>query len=806
MKTHAQVVVIGGGVIGCSILYHLTKLGWSDVVLLERAELTSGSTWHAAGGFHTLNGDTNMAALQGYTIEMFQEIERISGVSVGLHKVGSLYLAATKERLDFLKGEHGKTRYTGIESQIISVDEALKICPILNPDGLVGAMFDPNDGHIDPSGVTNALAKSAQLGGAEIYRYTPALKTEQNPDGRWRVITPKGEIQAQYVVNAAGLWGREVAAQVGVQVPIIPMEHQYLITDTIAEVAALEREIPMVIDFQGESYTRQEGGALIIGTYEADCRHWALDGTPEDFTHKLLAPDMDRMMDRLEVAFARYPCLAEAGIKQVINGPMVFAPDGNPLIGPLPGLRNYFVAVGVMAGFSQGAGVGLAVAEWIVNGEPSTDVFAMDVTRYGEYAIGQYTLDKTFENYGRRFAITYPNEELPAAREQYTTPVYERLKEAGAVYGAAFGLEHALWFAPPGMEPFEIPTFRRSNAFEPVGEECRAVRTQAGLLEIANYAKYEVSGPRAKEWLNHLLANRMPRLGRVILSPMLSATGRLMGDFTVAKIAKERFLLIGSGTAIAYHMRWFKQHLFDTGVTLRHISYEYPGFSIAGPLSNQILAQLTEEDVSTANFRFFDIREMMLGEIPAIVARVSFTGELGYELYAPREHHLALYDKLLAAGSPLGMRHIGGHALNSLRLEKSFGAWTREYTPDYNPYEAGLGHFVKLKKASFIGREAALALSQQAPTRTCCTLVVDVEDADPIADEALFHNGEVVGFVTSGGYGHVVQKSIALAYVPTDLAVAGTEFEVEILGDRRSATLVAEALYDPTGERMRVRS
>ncbi len=805
MKTNAQVVVIGGGVIGCSILYHLTKLGWHDVVLLEKAELSSGSTWHAAGGFHTLNGDSNLAALQGYAIELFQEIERISGQSVGLHEVGSLYLAATQDRLDFLKGEHGKTSYRDIYSEMLSVDEALALCPILNPDGLVGAMYDPHDGHIDPSGVTQALAKSAKLAGAEIYRYTSVEKTIQNEDGSWRIVTNKGEIQTEYVVNAAGLWGRKVAAQVGLQVPIIPMEHQYIVTDVIPEVDGLAREIPMVIDFQGESYLRQEGGALLIGTYEKDCRHWALDGTPQDFTNQLLEPDLDRLMDRMEVAFNRYPCLEHAGVQTVVNGPMVFAPDGNPTIGPVPGLRNYFLAVGIMAGFSQGAGVGTAVSEWIVNGEPSKDVFAMDIARFGKYALGQYTLDKTFENYGRRFAITYPNEELPAGRPLLTTPAYEQLKQAGAVYGASFGLEYPLWFAPDGMEAIETPTFRRSNAFEPVGDECRAVRSSAGLLEIGNYAKYEVRGPGAGAWLNYLFANRMPKKGRMVLTPMLSPKGRLMGDFTVARLDDDRFLLIGSGVAIAYHMRWFEQHLPPDGVTLRHLSYELPGFSIAGPNSNQILATLTNEDVSTSHFHFLDIREVQLGTIPAIVARISFTGELGYEIYAPRERHAVLYEKLREVGRPFQMRLFGSRALDSLRLEKGFGGWGREYTPDYTPYEARLGQFVKLQKGDFIGRDAVLKLSQQSAEKSRCTLVVDVKDTDAIADEPVFHNGKVVGFVTSGGYGHLVQKSIALAYVPTECAKIGTQFEVEILGNRIPATLVPDALYDPAGVRMRVR-
>jgi dimethylglycine dehydrogenase len=805
MKTHTQVAVIGGGVVGASILYHLTKLGWSDVLLLEKAQLTSGSSWHAAGGFHALNGDTNMAALQGYTIEMFKEIERISGHSVGLHQTGNLYLAADQDRLDYLRGERGKARYMGLASRMVSVDEALEICPLLNPAGLVGAMFDPDDGHIDPTGVVQALAQSAQIGGAEIYEETPVLETRPNPDGTWRLVTPKGDIQAEVVVNAGGLWGREVAAQVGIQVPILPMEHQYIVTDAIADVRALNNEIPMVIDFEGESYLRQEGDTLLIGTYEQESKHWAADGTPDDFVSKLLEPDMDRLMDRLEMAFDRYPCLASAGVQSIINGPMVFAPDGNPIIGPVQGVPNYFLAVGIMAGFSQGAGVGQTIAEWIIEGEPNTDVFAMDATRFGDYALGSYTVDKTFENYSRRFAMTYPNEELPAGRPMRTTPAYDALKKAGAVYGAGFGLEYPLWFATGGMEPVETLTLGRSNAFEPVAEECQAVRERVGLLEIANYAKYEVSGPGAAAWLDNLLANKLPRMGRVVLAPMLSPKGKLMGDFSVARLGESRFILVGSGGAIAFHSRWFNQHLPDSGVDLINRSDDWPGFGISGPRANDVLAKLSDQDVSTQAFRFFAVRELDLAGIPAIVARVSFTGELGYEIYAPRAHHLKLYQALQTAGSEFGMALFGSQALDSLRLEKGFGSWMLEYTPDYDPYDSGLGMFVKLDKGEFIGQSAAATLAATPPARTRCVLLVEDAGRDVVADEAIWYENEVVGFASSGGYGHSVGQSIAIAYLPSELVREGQLFEVEIYGDRRPARLVTTAPYDPDGAKMRVR-
>lgn len=803
MRSHVQVAVIGGGVVGCSILYHLTKLGWKDVVLLERDELTSGSTWHAAGGMHTLNSDPNVAKLQGYTINLYKEIEEISGQSVGAHYTGGLYLAATPERLDFLKAARGKARILGLDLEFITMEEVRDKLPVVETKDLTGALFDPSDGHVDPSGVTQAYAKAARIGGAEVYRHTPVTEMTQAADGTWSVVTPKGTLKADIVVNAAGLWGREVAALVGLQLPILPMEHQYLITENIPEVEVLDKEMVHAIDFEGESYFRQEGQGILLGTYEQACEPWAVGGTPLDFGHDLLENKLDRILDNLGTAYARYPCLADAGIKQVINGPFAFAPDGNPLIGPVPGMRNYYVACGVMAGFSQGGGVGLSLAQWIIEGEPGMDVFAMDVARYGPFATAGYTYDKVCENYRRRFKITFPNEELPAARPLKTTPVYDRLAAEGAVFGDAFGLEHALWFSKNGAGTIETPSFRRSNAFGPVGEECQAVREAVGLLEIANYAKYEVTGPGAEAWLNRMLANHMPGEGRILLSPMLNAKGMLIGDFTVARLGPERFYLFGSGLAERYHLRWFWTHLPETGVQIRSVMAEMLGFAIAGPKSRTLLSRLCRQDLSTTAFPFRQVCETDVASAPAIVARISFTGDLGYEIYFPAQYQLAVYQTMREAGEDLGLRLFGGRALNALRLEKSFGSWTREYTPDYTAFEAGMGRFVDTKKNDFIGQQAAVEQQGAAPNRTLGTLVLEAEDADAVSDEPVFHNGEVVGFVTSGGYGHWVGKSIALAYLPPELAEAGNGFEVEILGERIPASVSPEPLFDPKGERMR---
>jgi len=802
-KSHVQAAVIGGGVVGCSVLYHLTRLGWRDVALIERSELTSGSTWHAAGGFHTLNADTNMAALQGYTIQLYRELEELSGQSCGLHHVGGLTIATSEDRLDFLRAERAKHRYMGLETEIVGPARIRELSPITNTDGVLGALYDPLDGHLDPSGTTHAYARSARLQGAAIHLRNPVRALNPRSDGSWDVVTAEGTLHAEHVVNAAGLWAREVGEMAGVYLPCHPMEHQYLVTDAIREVYQRGTELPHVMDPAGESYLRQEGRGLVLGLYEQGCELWAVDGTPADFGHELLPDKLDRVADKLEAAFRRYPCLERAGIKRVIHGPFTFAPDGNPLVGPVPGLRNYWCACAVMAGFSQGGGVGLALAEWMVEGEPSRDVFAMDVARFGDVCTRPYTRAKVRENYQRRFAIAYPNEELPAGRPLVTTPAYGLWKARNAVFGVTLGLEHVNYFAPPGEAPLEQPSFRRSNAFAATGEECRAVRNAVGINEIHNFGKYEVEGPDAASWLGRVMAGRIPREGRMVLTPMLSPRGRLIGDFTVTRLGAERFHLTASWAAQAFHMRWFTAHLPGSGVRVRNVSLEKLGFQIAGPGARDLLARVTRHDVSNEALPFLSAREMEVGLVPAMVCRVTYTGDLGYEIYVHRDHQVALYHALVAAGEDLGLRPFGMRAMMSLRLEKSFGAWLREYRPDYTPAETGLDRFVQYTKNDFIGRDAAMREKDSPPKRRLVTFVVDAADADAWGDEPVWRGGEVVGFVTSGGYAHHAERSVALGLVPRAMAGDGARFEIEILGDRRPAVLVAEPLLDPAGVRMR---
>ena len=804
MKSHVKVAVIGGGVVGCSVLYHLAKLGWTDIALIERSELTSGSTWHAAGGFHTINSDTNIAALQGYTIKLYKELEELSGQSCGLHHVGGITLAGTPDRMDYLKTERAKHRYMGLDTHIIGPEEIKELSPITNVDGVIGGLYDPLDGHLDPSGTTHAYAMCARKLGAEIYLRNPVLELNPQTDGSWQVVTKEGTIHAEYVVNAGGLWARELGEMVGIFLPLHPMEHQYLITEDIPEIYELGREHPHVMDPEGESYLRQEGRGLCIGFYEQEADPWAVNGTPLDFGHELLPNNLDRIGDSMEFTFNRFPVLGKAGIKTIINGPFTFAPDGNPLVGPVPGLRNYWSACAVMAGFSQGGGVGLTLAEWMIEGEPTRDVFAMDVARYGDYCSRPYARKKVTENYQRRFSITYPNEELPAARPFQTTPAYPIWRLQRAVFGQAYGMEAVNYFAPEGEALLETPSFRRSNAFNAVGAECRAVRTKVGITEIHNFGKYKITGPKAAEWIDMIMAGRVPKVGRMSLSPMLSPKGRLIGDFTIARLAEEEFQLTASFGAQGYHLRWFWDHLPEEGVEIENVSLKRIGFQIAGPHARDLLAKVTYEDVSTEAFPFMSVKRMGVGLSDAIVQRVTYTGDLGYEIYVPADEQIALYEVISEAGKEFGLTPFGMRAMMSLRLEKSFGSWMREYKPDYTAEETGLDRFVAYNKpADFIGKAAVLKEKAEGVTRKLSTFVVDAKDADVHGDEPIWKDGEVVGFVTSGGYAHYVEKSVALGFTPPGMIADGAEFEIEILGEMRPARMVLEPLLDPDASRMR---
>ncbi|MDW3221646.1 MAG: FAD-dependent oxidoreductase [Paracoccaceae bacterium] len=804
MQTTTRVAIIGGGVVGASVLYHLTKLGWSDVMLLERSELTSGSTWHAAGGFHTLNGDTNMAALQGYTIRLYKELEEITGMSCGLHHVGGVTLADNQDRFDMLLAERAKHRFMGLETEIVGPEEIRKIAPVTNIDGIIGALYDPLDGHLDPSGTTHAYAKAARMGGATIETHCMVRETNQRPDGTWDVVTDKGSIHAEHVVNAGGLWAREVGAMAGVYFPLHPMEHQYIVTEDvpmIVDMLADGKEHPHVMDPAGESYLRQEGRGLCIGFYEQPCRPWAVDGTSWDFGQDLLPNDFDKIEDSITFAYNRFPDLARAGVKNVIHGPFTFAPDGNPLVGPVPGMRNYWSACGVMAGFSQGGGVGLMLAQWMIEGETERDTMAMDVARFGDWITPGYTLPKVIENYQKRFSVAYPNEELPAARPHRTTPMYDIFTQMGAVWGQQFGLEVPNYFARSDEPTYETPSFRRSDAFAATAREVKAVRAGVGINELQNFGKYRVSGPKARAWLDRIMAGRVPQPGRLSLTPMLSPKGKLIGDFTMSCLAEDHFQLTASYGSQAFHFRWFQQHQ-EEGVSLCNISDQRTGFQIAGPRARDVLTACSRDDVS--DMKFLDVRRMTVGSADCIVQRVSYTGDLGFEIYCDPMDQRSLWHTLWGAGQTHGMTPFGMRAMMSLRLDKSFGSWMSEFSPDYTAAETGLDRFIHFKKnTDFIGRAAAEQERATGAARQLVTFEVDAEDADVQGYEPIWLDGTVVGFCTSGGYSHHAGKSIAMGFLPKDRIAETPDVQIEILGKMRDAFVIAQPLFDLDGARMR---
>ena len=847
MKTHAKAIVIGGGVVGCSILYHLAKAGWKDIILIERSELTSGSSWHAAGGFHTLNGDPNVAKLQAYTVSLYKELEELSGQSCSLHLTGGVMMADSPERMDFLRMTHARGRCLGMETELITPSEAKAMFPLMDESHFVGALWDPVEGHLDPSGTTHAYAKAAQVLGAEIELRNPVLEITQDTDGMWNVVTKNGTIKTEHVVNAGGLWAREVGRMVGLELPLLAMEHMYLLTDDMPEVTEFNsetgRELVGVIDFKGEIYTRQERNGLLLGTYEKACKPWSPINTPWDFGHELLQPDLDRITPSLEVGFKHFPAFEKAGIKQIINGPFTFAPDGNPLIGPVPGLTNYWSACAVMAGFSQGGGVGLALANWMVDGDPGFDVFAMDVSRFGEWATIKYTNAKVRENYSRRFSISFPNEELPAARPQQTTPLYDiMLNENFAVMGDTWGLETPLWFAPSKKEAHDVLSFHRSNDFNHVAAEVEAVRNSVGVTEISNFAKYEVSGADAEAFLNYLMTNNMPKLGSIILTPMLNENGKLIGDFTIAKASENRFLIFGSLSATKYHMRWFEKHSkFYKSLKIKRFDMTLHGLSIAGPNSRKVLQKLVDEDISNSRFQFMSFREMDVNGAPCMINRLSYSGDLGYEIWMAPEYQRKVYRGIKKQGAEFNIKDFGMRALLSMRLEKNFPSWFAELRPIYGPYESRMERFIKINKSKFIGQKAAKQELLDGPKISRTSFIINADTSDVSGDEPIWAKTEkvynfidpphkhgakrfnskgnelsssnsqqdgkwkVVGWVTSGGYAHSIKASMAQGYIPTDLSQITQKglFEIEILGKRYPCQIMDNPPFDPLGKCMK---
>ena len=800
--------MIGGGLVGCSILYHLTKLGWNDVMLLERDELTSGSTWHAAAGIHGLHDNNNVSRMQYYTMNLYRELEEETGQSCGIHQPGSIYLACTSERVHQLRIQASKASAFNAEFYELSPKEILELNPLLNIDNVKCAMFEPASGYVDPSGVTHAYAMGARQRGAVIERFTPVVETSPRADGSWDVVTPKGSVHCEVLINAAGLWGREVARMAGMELPLAPMEHQYFVTEEIPQIAALDFELPSVADRDQEYYMRQEGKGLLVGAYEKDGRFWAEEETPMDFGHDLLQEDMERIMDNVMRACERVPALAEAGVKRVINGPMIWSPDSSALLGPVRGLKNYYVCNGIIPGFSQSAGLGKTLAEWVVEGEPELDMFAWDVSRFGPWANREFTRARALDAYGSRYRIHFPNEEREAGRPVKRRPVYELQKSLGAVFGLSYGWEHPHWYAADGVPQEDQFSFERPPWFALMEREVNAVRNGVGVVDTSNFAKYVVSGPDAAGWLDRIVANHVPgEVGRTCLTPLLSLRGGLAGDFTVARLSDEKLFMIGSGIAEDFHMRIFEEYLPAEGVVLECVTDAMAGFNIAGPHARALLAELTGEDFSNESHRFLRNRVMEIDGYESIVLRVSFTGDLGYEIYVDENNQLALYRSILEKGAEFGIIPVGSRALGSMRIEKGYGSWSREYSPEWFPTESGMAGLVKTQKPEFRGREAWMNIKDLPPRQLLCCFTIETEPGDDGADawggETISRNGRYVGRITSGSYSFTFGTSVALGYVDAPEVEYGGQYEVAVLGIPHKARLLAEPLFDPKGERLR---
>lgn len=811
MKTQARVVVIGGGIVGVSILYHLAKLGWSDVVLVEKADLTHGSTWHAAGLLPLFNMSYTVGQIHKYSVDLYKSLEAETGQNVSFHQTGNLRLATNKERMDEYLHYCGTANTIGVPFEIITPREVKELWPLCETDDLVGALFHPHDGHVAPADVTMALAKGARSRGAEIYRYTEVTAIDQKPNGEWVVKTDKGDITAEIIVSATGNYARQTARMVGLDIPAIPVEHQFLVTDEIPELVARHKaglpEMAVLRESDASYYMREERQGLILGPYEKGAPAWAVDGVPKGFGQELLPPDIDRLEPHIDAAIRRVPCFANAGIKDCVNGPISYTPDGNPLIGPAFSLRNFYFAEGFSFGITAAGGSGRFLAEWIVGGEPSIDMLAVDPRRFGAYANKYYTKRKNEEAYEHVFVVHYPMEERPACRPAKTSPVHDKLDRLGAVWGQRYGWERPNWFAPDGILRQDVYSFRRGNWFPHVAEECRAVRERVGLLDITSFSKFQVSGPGAAAFLDGLVANRLPgKDGRIHLAHHLYKNGGVRTEFTIMRDGPNSFYLVSSGAAERFDHDLLLKHLPDDGsVRIDNVTPRHGVLVVVGPKSRELLQQLTDADLSNAAFPWLTGQHIDIGLATGVRAmRVNFVGELGWELHHPIEYQHHLFDAILEAGRDLGIAPVGMRAMDSLRLEKSYRMWGTDLSADYTALEAGLDRFVRLDKAAeFQGKEALVRQQTDGRRYSFVTLLVEDGDGDPLGNEPVYDGTTLVGRATAGGYAHALGAGISLAYIRPEKATAGTELEIEMLGVRRRARVVEESPWDPTNERLR---
>ena len=773
MKTQARAVVIGGGVVGVNILYGLAKCGWSDVVLIERRELTSGSTWHAAGLMSLYSTSYYASRLYLRTHAVYAEVEAETGQAIGFHHCGTLRLASSKDRLDEYLHYTDMVGGLDIHAEIVGPTEVRCLWPLVEKiDDLEGALYHPNDGHTAPADVTQALAKGARRLGAEIYRHTEVVGIESMRSREWRIRTTAGDIFCEHIVSATGSFARQTAAMIGLDLPVIPIVHQYLVTEAVPEIVDRHRrglpEMPVLRDDTVQGYVREERDSLMFGPYDRDPPVFALNGMPEGYAGELLPPDIEATLPHFQIAVQRVPKLGEVGIRTCVSGPIAITPDNRPLVGPVWGLHNYWLAEGFTGGVAMGGGIGMSLAEWITQGEPGINLHEFDPRRFGGYANRRYAVVKSKEAFANNFGINYPDWEWPAARPGKTAPCYEKLKRRGAVFGSAYGWEIPNWFAPEGIEAKDQNSYRRSNYFDHVDSECRTVRERVGLYDLTPSSKFEVFGPHAGEWLDGILATRVPECpGRCALGYLLAESGGVQCEFTVTRLAADQFYLVGAVAAERHHFDILTKLLPDHGgVGLRNVTSAFGVFALAGPRARDALAPLVDADLSNDVFPWWSACELTVGLASRVrVLRLNCVGELGWELHHPIEFQNHLFDALLAAGEPFGLSLIGQRAVSALSMEKSHRVLWRDLTPDYTALEAGLDRFVRLQKPAFIGREVLLEQRRRGLQRGFAVLSLASGPADPFQHETVYRDGQPVGRITLSGYGHQIGSCMAHAYI-----------------------------------------
>jgi len=809
MKSNARVVIIGGGMMGAGLLYHLAEEGWTDSMLIEKGELTSGSTWHAAGQCPSVAGSYNLAKIHNYGVDLYPKLESLTGQYVSWHDCGGIRLAYTDEEVDWFRHVNGTRDLIGFDVEVIGPNEIRKLLPHLDVTGVKAGAYTKNDGHIDPAGGCNALAAGAKQMGAEIVRHTRVTGVKQLPTGEWEVITENGNVTCEHVVNAAGCYARKVAQWVGADVPITNMLHQYFVTEPIREFIESDVEMPVIRDPQASAYYRQEQKSGLIGIYET-APEWAEEawgsegGAPKwESENELFDGNVDKSMVHLEKVLARMPIWADSGIKRIVHGAIPHTPDANPLLGPTAGLKNFWMCNGASIGIAQGAGAGKYLAQWMVHGAADINMAEFDPRRFGGWTDEDYVREKSFEDYNRMYACPLPGEEMDTGRPKRTTPLYQKLQDKGCVYTAAFGWERPKWFSLDGRE--EHYAYRRNNVFDVVAEECRAVRERAGILDLSSFAKFEVSGNDAESFLNRITANRMPkRDGGIVLSHILNDQGRIENEFTITRLAENHFYLLSGAACELRDLDFLNQRqLTDEAVTVRNVTDTYGVLVLAGPKSRDILSDLTETDLSTSHFKWLSAQTINVDGISLRALRINYVGELGWELHVEMDKLEQVYDAVWTAGQSHGIADFGVYAVNSLRMEKAYKGFAVELTNEITMIEADMERFVNFDKDDFTGKAALQARQSEALEMKLVYCEVDADDTDVRGGECVYGNGRAIGISTSGGFGHTTQKSLAFAYVEPDFANPGTAFDIEVLGDLRKATVLAEPVWDPQSARMR---